>query len=134
VASTVVTLGAFTFEASSLVIRAMPRTVGVSANALAPYPMQTVDFISGYRPITISGFLRGLDTMGETAAEHLVRLKSNLRIEVAKDANILTVTWAGVATPDAWAVYKNDDVEFVHEAHIDKTHMVEFSVTLNCLP
>lgn len=131
--ATTVTLGAFVFDAATVTIGARPRTVGVACNAISPYPVQTTDFISGYRPITIGGFLIGKDTMGETAAEHLVRLKANLRTEVAKHANSLVIQWGGVATPETYTVYKNDDVEFTHEAHVDKTHLVEFTVTLNTL-
>ena len=131
---TVVTLGAFRFSATSVEVGALPRTIGVTCNALSPNPVQTTDFTSGYRPITIEGYLRGIDSQGETAAAHLVRLMHNLRTEVAKDTNTLTIAWPGGAAADVYTVYKNEDVMTRHDLGADVAHRQSFAVTLNCLP
>lgn len=132
--STTVTLGAFVFNPSAIRVGAKPRTINVATNALAANPIQSTAFTSGFRPITIGGFLKGVDTQGETAEEHLVRLVHNLRTEVAKNTNTLTISWANVTAPETYTVYKNEDVDLDYEAHADLTHMVEYTVTLNCLP
>ncbi|MEN6426097.1 MAG: hypothetical protein ABFE13_12080 [Phycisphaerales bacterium] len=132
---TVVVLGTLRFSATSVEVGSLPRTIGVACNALSPKPLQTTDFTSGYRPITIEGYLRGLDTQLETAAAHLVRLKANLKSEVAKDTNTLEILWAGTTVPESFDVYKNNDEPvFKHDASSEAIHRLFVTVTLNCLP
>jgi len=132
------TLGAFPFHVTGLEIGARPRTIGVSCNALSPEPVQTVDFVSGYMPVTISGFMVGLDTTGETAAEHLKRLRANLKTEVGKDHNTLLINWTDVLGDlETYRVFRNEDYALVimdSQMHAKYTHRVDFTLTLNCLP
>lgn len=131
------TLGAFPFHVTGLEIGARPRTIGVACNALSPEPVQTVDFVSGYMPVRIDGYMVGLDTTGETAAEHLVRLRANLKTEVAKDHNTVSLNWRGYGPSETYRVFKNEDYALVvmdSQMHAQDTHRVDFSLTLNCLP
>jgi len=133
-----VTLGAFPFHATGVEIGARPRTIGVSCNALSPEPVQTVDYVSGYMPVRIDGYMVGLDTESETAAEHLVRLRANLKTEVGKDHNTLTIVWRGLeSSPETYRVFKNEDYALAimdSQMHAQDTHRVDFTITLNCLP
>ena len=127
-------LGAFPFTSiTSIRVGPKPRTVGISANALSRAPIQTTDFVSGYRPVSIAGWLKGIDTQGETAAVHLTRLMHNLAAEVARAMNTLTIVWTGGHT-DVYTVYKNDDVDFQYDNESDVMSEIPFVVTLNCLP
>jgi hypothetical protein len=127
------TLGAFPFVVTSLRIGARPRAIGMSANALAQYPVETTDYIPGYRPIDIGGKLTGVETTGESAADHLQRLWDNLETEVAKDRNVLTLDF-GASTNRVYTVYKNELVEIVVLKESKVLHRVTFSLTLKCLP
>jgi len=129
-----VTLGAFPFHATELEIGARPRTIGVSCNALSAEPVQTVDFVSGFIPVRIGGFLIGLDTAGETAAEHFQRLRANLKTEVGKDSNTLSIVWEGIATPETYRVFKNEDYALLFGLSAPVAHWNTFTLTLNCLP
>jgi hypothetical protein len=129
------TLGAFTAPCSGVIIGPRPREVGISANALAQYPVQTTDYVSGFRPVTIQGWkLAGVETIGESAAEHLERLWANLVTEVAKDSNTLTIAVWGFLTPRVFTVYKNDDIESAIVPLTQSRAVMRFDVTLNCLP
>lgn len=126
-------LGAFQFASRSVTVGAQPRTVKVQTNALATEPIQTIDYVSGYTPITIEGFLRGFDTINETSMAHLIRLKHNLKTEVAKDSNTLVITWApGVI--ETYRVFKNEDFDIVIPAESRMRRIINFTLTLNCLP
>lgn len=127
------TVGAFTFVVTSLRIGPRPRAIGMSANALAEYPVETTDYISGYRPIDISGRLAGIETQDESAADHLQRLWANLETEVAKDRNVLTLDF-GSTTNRVYTVYKNELVEIVVPKEAKVLHRVNFTLTLKCLP
>jgi len=127
------TLGAFAFTVTALRIGRLPRAVGLSANALAKYPMQTTDYVSGYRPIEIGGRIDGVETQDETAADHLQRQWSNLEAEVGKDANTLTLDF-GATSPRVYTVYKNELVEIDVPEEWQVLDRVFFSLTLNCLP
>lgn len=127
------TLGAFAFRSDEVVIGARERTVQVNGNCLAAEPVQTVAYYSGYQPISLHGFLIGEASPGETAVECLRRLRHNLETEVAKDANTFTVDW-GDGDPETYRVFKNVDFDRPLAVHILKTHLLEFSVTLTCLP
>jgi len=134
VASAFVQLGAFGFKARSLRIGPLPRTVGLSANALARLPVQTVDYVSGYRQIDIEGYLKGRDTIGETAAEHLTRLWSNLEAECLKDANTLTIRgdWP-LGAARVYHVVKNDGLPtFDLPLEARSLAYVTFRLSLNC--
>ena len=129
-----ITLGAFPFHANAVELGAVPRTVTVSCNALSSEPVQTVAYISGFMPIRIDSWLQGLNTLGETAAEHLVRLRANLKTEVGKDHNTLSIVWRGLGTPETYRVFKNEDYALSFKPHAPATHRVDFTLTLNCLP
>ena len=129
-----VTLGAFKFKSTSVTVGPPARTIVAVSNALADGPVQVNDFISGYRKIQISGFIIGEDTQSESANEHVIRQKTNLETEVAKDINVLVIDWLAGPT-ETWTVYKNEEgVSFTYVTRAQKSHYVEFSVTLNCLP
>lgn len=127
------TVGAFRFVVTSLRIGPRPRAIGMSANALAQYPVETTDYISGYRPIDIGGKLTGIETTGESAADHLQRLWANLETEVAKDRNTLILDFGGTWSR-VYTVYKNELVEIVVPASWQALHRVLFTLTLQCLP
>ena len=130
-----VTLGALVAPCAGVVIGARPRSVGVSANALAQYPVETTDYVSGFRPVTIQGWkLAGQETIDESAPEHLERLWHNLETEVAKDRNTLTILIWGFLAPRVYTVYKNDDIEAAIVPLTQSRAVMTFDVTLNCLP
>jgi len=130
-----VTLGALVAPCAGVVIGACPRSVGVSANALAQYPVETTDYVSGFRPVTIQGWkLAGQETQDESAPEHLERLWHNLETEVAKDRNALTVLIWGFLAPRVYTVYKNNDIEAAIVPLTQSRAVMTFDVTLNCLP
>ena len=127
------TVGAFTFVVTWLRIGARPRAIGMSANVLAEYPVETTDYTPGYRPIDIGGKLKGIETIGESAADHLQRLWDNLETEVAKDRNTLTLDF-GATTNRVYTVYRNEGVEIVVLKASKVLHRVDFTLTLKCLP
>lgn len=130
-----VTLGAFVAPCSGVIIGPRPREVGISANALAQYPAETTDYVSGFRPVTIQGWkLAGVETMDESCFEHLERLWHNLETEVAKDSNTLTIAVWGFLAPRAYTVHKNDDIESAIVPLTQSRAVMKFDVTLNCLP
>jgi len=130
-----VTLGALVAPCAGVVIGARPRSVGVSANALAQYPVETTDYVSGFRPVTIQGWkLAGQETIDESAPEHLERLWHNLETEVAKDRNTLTILIWGFLAPRVYTVYKNDDIEAAIVPLTQSRAVMTFDVTLKCLP
>lgn len=127
-------LGAFGFKSRSLRVGPLPRTVGVAANALARLPVQTTDYMSGYRQIEVEGYLKGRDTVGETAAEHLARLWSNLEAECRKDANTLTVRgdWP-LAAARVYHVVKNEGLPtFDLPLEARRLAYVTFRLSLSC--
>ena len=133
--SAFLTLGAFPFRARAVEIGAVPRTITVSCNALSLEPVQTVAYVSGFMPIRIDSWLQGLDTLGETAAEHLMRLRANLKTEVGKDHNTLLINWTDVLGDlETYRVFKNEDYALSLKPHAPATHRVDFTLTLNCLP
>jgi len=113
------TLGAVMFHSTNIEVGALPRTIGVAANALSREPVQTVDFINGFLPIRVDGMFKPPNALAECAA---------MKVEVAKPTNLLTV--AGTT----WRVFKNEDFAFNYELHSAITGLLFFSVTLNCLP
>lgn len=127
------TVGAFTFVVTSLRIGPRPRAIGMSANALAQYPVETTDYIPSYRPIDIGGKLQGVETMSESAADHLQRLWDNLETEVAKDRNTLTLDF-GSTVNRVYTVYRNELVEITVSKASKVLHRVDFALTLKCLP
>ena len=127
------TLGAFPFYSREVEVGALPRNITVVTNALAVEPVQVNAYTAGYMAVRIEAFLLGVDTQNETAQEHLVRQRANLKAEVGKDANTLTIDWRGGAT-ETYRVFKNEDYALVFATHVQVTRMVEFSLTLNCLP
>lgn len=130
-----VTLGAFVAPCAGIVIGARPRSVGISANALAQYPVETTDYVPGFRPVTIQGWkLAGRETTDESAPEHLERLWANLETEVGKDRNTLSILIWGFKAPRAYTVYKNDGIESSIVPLTQSRSVMTFDVILNCLP
>ena len=136
----IVTLGAFAFDGSGatingdILIGPLPRTIGVVCNALSAYPQQTTDFVSGYRQIQLPAKLAGRDTIGETAANHLQRMLANLRTEVEKDANTLVIQPWGMDDSYSYTVYKNEGFPVSFTPLSQSRSVLEFSLTLSCLP
>jgi thiamine transporter ThiT len=114
-----VVIGAVTLHSVTVEVGALPRAIGVSANALSLEPVQTFDYISGFLPIAVSGMFKPPNAEAERAA---------LQTEVNKATN--TVTVDGVA----YRVFKNDGFAFNYELHSSVTGLIYYSVTLNCLP
>ena len=127
------TLGAFSFHASELTIGAPPRNIQTVGNCLAPEPVQTVAFTSGYMTVTVTGQIQGAASIGETAVECLRRMRSNLETEVSKDANTLTIDW-GDGSPETYSVLKNEGFDVPLAFHVLGSHLFEFTLSLNCLP
>jgi len=113
------TLGGVTFHSTNIEVGGVPRALGVSTNALAPEPVQTVDYISDFMQVRIDGMFKPPNAQYEYAA---------LKAEVAKDTNTLT-------TPDgSYRVFKNNPFAINYELHSSVSGLIYFSVTLNCLP
>ena len=130
-----VTLGALVAPCKGVIIGARPRSVGISANALAQYPVETTDYVPGFRPVTIQGWkLAGQETTGESAPEHLERLWHNLETEVAKDRNMLSILVWGFRAARVYTVYKNDGIESSIVPLTQSRSVMTFDVTLKCLP
>jgi hypothetical protein len=135
-----VTLGAFVFDGDSaalvgdLTIGAVPRTVTVAANALSSAPVQVCDYVSDYGEIAFQAKLAGRETVGETAANHLQRMLANLRTEVAKDSNTLTVDVWGMTTPYVYHIHKNADMDTVITTLTQSRSVIELAVKLKYLP
>jgi len=131
-ADSFVVLGTFPFKAQDITVGALPRDIITSTNCLAAEPVQTVAYTSGYMQVTIEGVLEGKETAGETAEAHLTRMRANLRTEVAKDSNTLTITWPGGAV-ETFRVFKNNDYDQPLEWHVSASFVATYVVTLNCL-
>ena len=127
------TLGAFPFYSREIEIGPLPRNITVATNALAVEPVQVNAYIAGYMGVRIDAFLLGVDTQNETAQEHLARQRSNLKTEVAKDTNTLLIDWRG-GSQETYRVFKNEDYALVFATHVQRSHLIDFSLTLNCLP
>jgi hypothetical protein len=117
--SSLVVLGSVTLHSVSVEVGTLPRIIGVNANALSLEPVQTVDYIGGYLPISVAGMFKPPSAEAERAA---------LQVEVAKATN--TVTVDGVP----YRVFKNEGFAFNYELHSSITGLIFYSVTLNCLP
>lgn len=137
----IATVGAFAFTGENgasingeIVVGALPRTITVASNALSAAPVQVSDFISGYRPIRLPVKLAGIESMGETAPNHLQRMLHNLRTEVEKDQNTLVIAPFGMATVYTYTVYKNEDFPIQIAALTQSRSVLVFDLTLNCLP
>lgn len=128
-----VTLGAFPFYSRSVEVGPLPRALNVVTNALAVEPVIVNAYTSGFMAVRIDGFLLGRETQGETAQAHLIRQRANLKAEVGKDTNTLVVDWRGGGS-DTYRVFQNEDFGLVYEVHVQRSNLVEFSLTLNCLP
>jgi hypothetical protein len=115
-----VTLGTFTFHSTKIDVGPLPRTIGVQANALSLEPVQTVDYIAGYLPVTIAGVFKPPNAEAERAL---------LQAEIAKKTNSLSIIGGA-----SFRVFKNEDFAFNYELHSSITGLIYYSVTLNCLP
>jgi len=127
-----VTLGAFPFKATGITIGGQQRTINTNANALSRRPVQTSDYISAFLVIAIEGYLQGVDTQSETAVDHLLRLRHNLKTEVRKDSNLLVIDWLGEGSLETYNVLKNDDFALTLGWTVQEIHRIDFAVTLNC--
>ena len=132
--SATVTLGSLVLRAAEVDVGPLPREYGVQTNALAAAPVQTTDYISGYQQVTVQVLLQGIDTISETAAEHLRRLRSNLKAEVGRTSNTLSIDYGDGLAPDEFSVYLNDDFTYVLAPHQSQSHLAACTIILNCLP
>lgn len=128
-----VTLGTFAGRAKSVVFGARPRTIQTNTNCLAPEPVQTVAYVSDYQPVTVTYILQGIDTIGETAVEHLRRMRANLATEIAKDSNTLSIDWDD-GSPETYRVFMNEEFDFAPPRTVRVGAYAEVTFTLNCLP
>lgn len=117
-----------------LVITPPERTVTVVANALSAAPMQVNDFISNFGVISFTVVLEGIATEGETAADHLARLIGNLKTEIAKDTNTLTIQWANATASTAYHIYKSKPPTIEYDAPYGRANVAFVAVELNYLP
>ena len=109
-------LGAFDLPIRwPITVTAPERTITVSGNALSALPAQTNDYISGFGSIAFTVVLKGVETQGETAADHLARQIANLKTQIAKDNNKFTVQFANATTVDSYDICKNKPPEVVYE-------------------
>jgi hypothetical protein len=117
-------LGAFLFTGNNgaaitgpIKIGAKPRTIPALSNALSVKPVQGPDFQPDFRQIEIVSFsLWGIESQSETAANHLKRLLTNLKTEVGRATNKLTISWWGLRVPYVYTVVKNQDFPYQIEA------------------
>jgi hypothetical protein len=98
-----------------ITVTAPERTLNVSGNALSILPVQTNDYVSNFGTITFVVVLKGIETEGETAADHLARQIANLKTEIASDNNTFTVQFANATTEDSYTILKNKPPTIVHE-------------------
>ena len=136
----IATLGAFVFDGTSgaaivgdIEIGALPRTIVVSANALSTTPVQVNAFTSDFLTVKLPVKLAGIESLGETAPNHLARMLANLRTEVAKDANTLSIVPWGMETPYAFTVYKNENFPVIISPLTQARAVMRFDLTLTCL-
>jgi hypothetical protein len=129
-----VTLGALQLVATDVEIGALPRTIGLACNPLAAEPKQTFDYVSGYQPVKMRVRLTGVDTTGETAANHLQRQLANLAAEAGKATNTLVIQVWGMADPYNFTVYKNEDFARPITPLVQSRSVMDVELTLNCLP
>lgn len=137
----IATLGAFAFAGSNgaaivgeIVIGARERTITVASNALSTTPMQVNAYVSGFTKVTLPVKLAGIESIGETAPNHLQRMLANLRTELEKDLNTLVIAPHGMAATYDFTVYKNDDFERIFTPLTQSRAVMRFDLTLNCLP
>lgn len=128
-----ITLGAFTFKANNVVIGKRPRTIITAANVLAAEPVQVAAYYSDFMQVRISGVMEGQTTQGESAEAHLARMRSNLKTEVGKNSNVLTIVWP-FGEIEAYRVKMNEDYDEPLEWHISGSYVADYEITLNCLP
>jgi len=135
------TLGAFVFNGTSgasivgeIEIGPRPRTIGLSYNALSATIVETTDVVSGFRQITLPVKLAGQNTQNETAANHLRRMLTNLKTEVEKDHNTLTIAPHGWDAPLVYTVHKNEDFAVPFGPLAQSRAVLTFNLTLNCTP
>jgi hypothetical protein len=136
---TVAQLGAFAWNGDNgasiigdIVITPLVRTVGVAANALSKRPVQTTDFISDFGTIAFHTRLAGINSLSETAPDHMLRMWANLETEVAKDANTLLVYLSGVTSgPRSYSIAKNGPMDETIAKATQSRSVIEFDVLLN---
>jgi hypothetical protein len=136
-----VTLGALAFDGASgaavngtVVIGAVPRTVGVSSNALSAEPVQTTDSTPDFGVIQFPAKLSGRETTGETAANHLQRMWANLKTEIAKDSNTIVIQPFGMDDAYTYRIFKNDRLAAAITALTQSRNVMTFDVSLKYLP
>ena len=139
--ASIATLGAFVMDGASgasivgdIIIGPLPRSIVVASNALSTAPVQVNDFTPDYRKIQLPVKLAGIESIGESAYNHLQRMWTNLQTEIEKDTNTLTIEPWGMDTPLVYAVYKNENFESVITTLTQSRAVMRFDVTLTCLP
>ena len=137
----IATLGAFAFDGAGgaaivgdLEIGALPRTIVVSANALSTTPVQVNAYTSDFMTVKLPVKLAGIESLGETAPNHLARMLANLRTEVEKDTNTLTIAPWGMETAYTYTVAKNENFPVTITALTQSRAVMTFDLTLTCLP
>jgi hypothetical protein len=137
----IATLGAFAFDGTGgaaivgdIEIGALPRTIVVAANALSTTPVQVNAYTSDFVKVKLPVKLSGIESQGETAPDHLARMLANLRTEVEKDTNTLTIAPWGMENAYTFAVYKNENFPVVIGTLTQARAVMRFDLTLTCLP
>jgi len=116
-----------------LVITPPTRSVATLTNALAAEPVQGADYISDYGSIAARVRLRGVETQGETAADHLERQWSNLCAFVASDTCTFSLQMRGATAPWTARVFKSDPPVRVDDFASDAARMRFVDINLRYL-
>jgi hypothetical protein len=109
------------------------RNVQTLSNALSAEPVQGVDYIAEYGLVRMRVRLKGIDTQGETAADHVQRQFDNLCAVVANDSNTFSVTMGGASTGKTVRVFKSDPPVRVDDFVADRRHIRFVDLTLRYL-
>lgn len=128
-------LGAFSIDAQwPITVTPPARVVTVSSNALSTAPVQVNDFVADFGVIQITAIVRGVETQGETAADHLARQIANLCTEVAKDTNDLVVQWGNATTSTTYHIKKSSPPTIVYDVPYGRANVAFVTIELNYLP
>ena len=109
------------------------RSVQTLANALSKEPVQGPDYLSDYGLVKMRVRLKGVDTLGETAGDHLERQFANLCAVVASDTNTFTVIPGGASTGKTVRVFKSDPPVRSEDWLSDRRHIRFVDLTLRYL-
>lgn len=128
------TLGVLTLQVQWPLTWTPPvRSVNVVSNALSSAPLQVTDYISDFGQVAGRIRLKGIDTLSESAADHLERQMHNLEAVIASDSSLFSVHMSGASTTRTVQVYKSDPPVRVDDWVVDRLHYRFVDFTLRYL-